>query len=353
MRAMKLDAPGQPLRCVEVEPPTIGPADVLIRVHACGVCGSDLHLIDGEFGDYAKTPVIPGHEVAGVVESAGSLVKHLKPGDRAGVAWVQNTCGVCAYCVRGETVLCVEQRATGINIDGGYADYVKVAARDAVKIPEGLSLQEAAPLFCAGVTVFTPFRLTGFRAGERVATIGLGGLGHLAVQFAHALDAVTIAVDRKDDKLELAKRLGADEVYNSSTDAWVSALNAAGGAKLIFCTANSAKVMGQALDALAPDGTVVILAVSNDPLQLPAPSTMIPTRKRIMGSQTGSVQDVEDMLAVAARHGVKPMLETLPLEDAQAALDRVRAGSPRFRIVLDLIGGIDSSASTLEAVPAE
>ena len=335
MRAMKLDAPGASLSGIEVERPAIGPAEVLVRVHACGVCGSDLHLIDGEFEGYARTPVIPGHEIAGVVEAAGELVTHLTVGDRVGIAWVQNTCGVCRYCLRGETVLCVQQKATGINIDGGYADYAKVAARDAVKIPDAIALHDAAPLFCAGVTVFTPFRLTGFERGDRVAVIGLGGLGHLAVQFAHALGGETIAVDREREKLELARTLGANEAYLANED-WVGAVMAGGGAKLIFCTANSAAVMGQALAALAPDGTVVILAVANEPLQLPPPSTMIPTRKRIMGSQTGSLRDVEDMLAVAAAHGIRPMIERMALEHAQEALDRVRDGKPRFRIVLDV-----------------
>jgi D-arabinose 1-dehydrogenase-like Zn-dependent alcohol dehydrogenase len=349
---MILENVKQSLRLVEVATPVIGPNEALIRVHACGVCGSDLHLIDGEFGDYAHMPVIPGHEVAGVIEAVGSEVTHLKAGDRVGVAWVQNTCGVCRYCLRGETVLCIEQKATGINTDGGYADYVKVRARDVVKVPDAISLLDAAPLFCAGVTVFTPFRLTGFHPRDRVAVIGLGGLGHLAVQFAHALDAVTIAVDRKDDKLDLARKLGADEVYNSSTDAWVAALNSAGGATLIFCTANSAKVMGQALDALAPDGTVVILAVSTDPLQLPAPATMIPTRKRIMGSQTGSLRDIEDMLAIAAKHGVRPMIETMSLENAEAALDQLRRGTPRFRIVLDIKAEIPATPAPTKQEPA-
>jgi propanol-preferring alcohol dehydrogenase len=327
MHAMMLDDFHLPLRCVEVNIPEIGPSEVLVRVHACGVCGSDLHLVNGEFGDYAKVPVIPGHELAGVVERVGTAVTHLKVGDRVGVGWVQNTCSVCRYCLRGETVLCVEQKTTGINVNGGYSEYVKVGARD-VKIPD------AAPLMCAGVTVFTPFRLTGFRPRDRVAVIGLGGLGHLAVQFAHALGAETIAVDRKTDKLELARRLGADELYNSSTDDWAAKLKAAGGAKLILVTANSSKLMRQALDALAPDGTVVILAVTSEPLQLPPPGTLIPTRKRIMGSQTGSARDVEDMLEVAAYHGIKPMIETYGLDKAQAALDSVKAGKPRFRAVL-------------------
>lgn len=336
MRAMKLEAVKQALHRVDIDKPEIGPTEVLLRVHACGVCGSDLHLTDGEFGDYATTPIIPGHEIAGIIESVGDLVTHLKIGDRAGVAWVQNTCGVCSYCLRGETALCVAQRATGINVDGGYADYIKVAGRDAVLIPDAITLRDAAPLFCAGVTVFTPFRLAGFQPGDRVAVVGIGGLGHLGLQFAHALDAVTIAVDHQPDKFDLARKLGADEVYDSSTEDWVEALVKAGGAKLVLCTANSASIMARALDVLSPDGTVVMLAVSNDALVINMASSMIPTRKRLMGSQTGSLRDVEDMLALAARHGIRPMIETLPLEDAQAALDRVRAGNARFRIVLDM-----------------
>ena len=222
MRAQMLKGFKQPLQGVTCSLPNIAAGDVLIRVHACGVCGSDLHLVNGDFGLFAKAPIIPGHEIAGVVEDVGAGVTTLRVGDRVGVGWTQATCGECPQCIRGNTSICSRQQVTGIQIDGGYAEYVRATARDVVKIPDTISLEEAAPLFCAGLTTYSPLRLLDVRPGQRVVVIGLGGLGHMAVQFAKALNTETIAVARGADKIELAtKRLGADVGIDSSTDNWV------------------------------------------------------------------------------------------------------------------------------------
>lgn len=338
MKAAVLPDYHQPLEIRDVPVPSIGPMEVLIKVHACGMCGSEVHLVDGDFKGMSQVPVIPGHEVAGVVEQVGELVPNLKKGDRVGVPWTQGTCGHCRYCIHGESALCPEQQATGVSLNGGFAEYVKAPARDVTKIPDEISFEEAAPLFCAGVTVYTPFNYVGFKQGQTVAVMGVGGLGHLALQFAHALGARTVAVSRGEDKLQLAKeKLGADEALDSSSDEWVQKLQQMGGADVILSTANSSKLMGQAIHALAPDGTLVLLAVDTKEILFPPPMDLINARRRVMGSPSGSIKDMRETLEVAAKHGIRPMIETHPLDDAQLALDRVREGKPRFRAVLKMV----------------
>lgn len=338
MKAAVLADYHQPLEFRDVPVPSIGPEEVLVKVHACGVCGSDIHLVNGNLRNVSNLPVIPGHEVAGVIEQVGEQVKYLKKGDRVGIPWAQGTCGHCRYCMRGETTLCPEQQVTGVSLNGGYAEYTKAPARDVTVIPDAISFEEAAPLFCAGVTVYTPFNYVGFKAGQTVAVLGTGGLGHLALQFAHALGANTVAVSRGADKLQLAKeKLGADEAIDSSSDDWVDKLQQMGGADVILSTANSAKLMGQAISALAPEGTLVLLAIDDAQMLFPPPIELIASRRKVMGSPSGSIKDMRETLEVAARHNVRPMIETHPLDDAQLALDRVRDGKPRFRAVLTMV----------------
>ncbi|MDF5726185.1 MAG: alcohol dehydrogenase catalytic domain-containing protein [Rhizonema sp. PD37] len=337
MKAAVLPDYHQSLEIRDVPVPEIGPTEVLIKVHACGICGSDVHLVNEEFKGMSTVPVIPGHEVAGVVEKVGKQVNYLKKGDRVGIPWTQHTCGHCRYCVRGESTLCPEQKATGINLNGGFAEYTKAPARDVTLIPNEIPFEEAAPLFCAGVTVYTPFNYVNYKPGQTVAVLGVGGLGHLALQFAHAMGARTIAVSRGDDKLQMAKeKLGADEAIDSSTEEWVEKLQQLGGADVILSTANSSKLMGQALHALAPEGTLVLLAVDNKEIVFPSPMDFILGRRRVMGNPTGSIKDMRETLEVAAKHGVRPMIETYPLDKAQEALERVRDGKPRFRAVLTM-----------------
>ncbi|GAB1545393.1 alcohol dehydrogenase catalytic domain-containing protein [Scytonema sp. NUACC21] len=337
MKAAVLPNYHQFLQIRDLPVPSISPQEVLIRVRACGICGSDVHLLDGDFAPYSQVPIIPGHEVVGVIEQVGEQINYLKLGNRVGLPWTQGTCGHCRYCVRGETTLCPEQQTTGINLNGGYAEYIKAPARDVTVIPDAISFEEAAPLFCAGITVFTPFNYTNFQPGQRVAVLGVGGLGHLALQFAHALGAHTVAVSRGADKLKLAKeKLGADEVIDSANEDWVQQLQQMGGAEVILATANSSKLMSEAVNALAPDGTLVLLAVDNEQLLLPPSLFLINGRRRVMGNPAGSLKDMRQMLEFAAAHGIRPLIETHPLKDVQLALDRVRAGKPRFRAVLTM-----------------
>ncbi|MGF1479269.1 MAG: alcohol dehydrogenase catalytic domain-containing protein [Cyanophyceae cyanobacterium] len=337
MKAAILPDYHQPLELRDVPVPSIAPHEVLVKVRACGVCGSDVHLVDEDFGELSHVPVIPGHEVAGVIEEVGELVTWLKKGDRVGIPWIQGTCGHCDYCVRGETVFCPEQQATGISLNGGYAEYVKAPARDVAVIPDEIAFEDAAPLFCAGITVFTPFNYVNFKPGQTVAVLGIGGLGHVALQFANALGARTIALSRGDDKLQLAKdKLGAHEAIDSGSDEWVQKLLDMGGANVILCTANSAKLMGQAIHALAPDGTLVLLAVDDKEVVLPPSPELIIQRRRVMGSVTGSIKDMREMLDIAAKYDVRPMIETYPLTEAQQALQDVRDNKPRFRAVLTM-----------------
>ncbi|AXC13854.1 Alcohol dehydrogenase [Acidisarcina polymorpha] len=335
MKGQWLSAARAPLEWKDLDVPTIGPDEVLIKVHACGVCGSDIHLLEGDFGPFARTPLVPGHEVAGVVNAVGSAVVHLKVNDRVGLGWTQHSCGVCPQCTAGNTSICSRQQVTGIQVNGGYAEYVKATARDVIKIPDNITLEEAAPLMCAGITTYSPLRLLNVRPGQRVVTLGLGGLGHVAVQFAKALGAESIGVARGQDKVELAmNKLGADLAIDSSKTNWVEEVNRLGGANVVLNTANNAQLMGEAVHALAPDGTLVLLAVDPNPLTLPSSGEFIQSRRRLMGSSTGSISDAVEMFELASRRGIRPMIETYPMANAAAVVERVKAGKPRFRAVL-------------------
>jgi D-arabinose 1-dehydrogenase-like Zn-dependent alcohol dehydrogenase len=333
MKAAVATAYRQPLVLTEVPEPEIGVLEVLIRVKACGVCHSDVHIVDGDFTWGSRLPVIPGHEVAGIVEGLGAEVHHLKVGDRVGLPWLQATCGHCRFCIQGEDVLCTAQKATGLNVDGGFAELVCAPAHSTTVIPDALDLVEAAPLFCAGVTVFTPFQYAGYRTGNRVAVLGIGGLGHLAVQFARALGAEVIAVSRGQEKLQLARYLGAHHGIDFSKDNLAPALQALGGADLILAPTLDTDSMTAAIDGLAADGTLVVLAGGRKPVQFTG-GQLIGGRKRIMGSVAGSRKDMRATLEFAARHAIRPQIEIHPLEAANEALDRVRENKPRFRAVL-------------------
>lgn len=335
MKAARAVVYKQPLVIGQVRDPEVGPNEVLIRVKACGICRSDVHVIDGDFTWASKLPVIPGHEVAGTIERLGEQVDHLKLGARVGLSWPQAACGHCDYCVRGEDVLCPTQRATGVNVDGGFAELVRAPAASVTIIPDALDLVEAAPLFCAGVTVFTPFEYAHCRPGDRVAVLGIGGLGHLAIQFARALGAEVIAISRGPEKLEFAFKLGAHHGIDATQVMPAEALKVLGGANLILATTVDASSIAAVIDGLAPDGTLVILGGGGQPVQFFA-GQLIGGRKRIMGSAAGSLKDMRATLECAARYDIRPMIETHRLEAANQALDRVRANKPRFRAVLTM-----------------
>src|SRR5512146_1363477 len=243
VRAAVCEAFGKPLALKEVPEPSIGPDEALIRVKGCGVCHSDLHLVDGDWASWGTPlPIIPGHEVTGVVEAAGDAVRDLSPGDRVGVPWMQYACGRCAPCRAGAEMLCAGQRSTGVTVNGGYAELLKAPAAFVHRIPEGLDLADAAPLLCAGVTVFSPLRRAGNLAGRTVAVAGVGGLGHLAIRMADAMGARVVAILRGEAKADLARRMGAREIVDSEKEKVGKQLARLGGADLILVTAISARV---------------------------------------------------------------------------------------------------------------
>ncbi len=334
MRAAVCEAFGKPLVLKEVPDPTIGPDEALIRVTACGVCHSDLHLVDGDWASWGTPlPIIPGHEVTGVVLATGDSVRDLSPGDRVGVPWMQYACGRCAPCRAGAEMLCASQRSTGVTVHGGYAESVKAPAAFVHRIPEGLDLADAAPLLCAGITVFAPLRRAGNLAGRTVAVAGMGGLGHLAIRMADAMGARVVAILRGDAKAELARRLGARDTIDSSKEKSGKQLARMGGADLILLTAISAQTFEECIPGLAPNGTLVVLATIAEPAKV-VPAALRTGQKRIMGSLIGTRDDMDAMLRFAADHGISPMVERHPLANVNEVLERLRQGKVRLRAVL-------------------
>ncbi len=334
MKAAVCETFGAPLALKSVPDPVIAADEVLIRVKACGVCHSDLHLVDGDWAQWGTPlPIIPGHEVTGVVESAGEAVGGLAPGDAVGVPWMQYACGNCGPCRSGAEMLCAAQKSTGITVHGGYAELIKAPAAFVHRIPAGLDLAEAAPLLCAGITVFAPLRRAGNLAGRTVAVAGIGGLGHLAVRMADAMGAHVVAIVREDGRADLARRLGARETIDSRKEEVGKRLARMGGADLIVVTAISARVFEECIPGLAPNGTLVVVAAIAEPAKV-VPAALLTGQKRIMGSVIGTRDDMDAMLRFAAGHGIAAMVERHPLDKANEALDRLRQGRVRLRAVL-------------------
>jgi len=334
MRAAVCESFGKPLRLTEVPTPSPGPGDVLIRVKGCGVCHSDLHLVDGDWAAWGTPlPIIPGHEVTGVVEKIGEGVTSLAPGDPVGVPWMQYACGQCAPCKAGAEMLCAAQRSTGITVNGGYAEYVVAPAAFTHRIPEKLDLVDAAPLLCAGITVFAPLRRAGNVAGKTVAVAGLGGLGHLAVRMAAAMGAHVVAILRGPGKTELARKMGAHEIVDSEKEEIGRALTTMGGADLILLTGISAKLLEQCVPGLGPNGTLVVLAAIAENASI-LPAGLITGQKRIMGSVVGTRDDMDAMLRFSADNDIRSVVERHPLSAVNDVLSKIRDGKVRLRAVL-------------------
>jgi propanol-preferring alcohol dehydrogenase len=334
MKAAVCEAFGNPLVLSEVPTPSPGPREVLIRVRGCGVCHSDLHLIDGDWKDWGTPlPIVPGHEVTGIVETAGNEVKSLSPGDRVGVPWMQFACGDCAPCRAGAEMLCAAQRSTGVTVNGGYAEFAAAPAAFVHKIPEGLDLVEAAPLLCAGITVFAPLRRAGNLAGKTVAVAGIGGLGHLGVRMASAMGARVVAILREEEKIAFARQMGAREIIDSEKEKIGRRLSSIGGADLILLTGISARLFEQCIPGLGPNGTLVVLAAIAEKASL-IPAGLITGQKNICGSVIGTRDDMDAMLRFAADHGIAPLVERHPLKNANEVLAKLREGKVRMRAVL-------------------
>jgi D-arabinose 1-dehydrogenase-like Zn-dependent alcohol dehydrogenase len=317
---------------VEREVPQPGRGEALVRVEACGVCHSDSFAKDGGFPGVSY-PLVPGHEIAGRIESLGEDVKGWEAGQRVGVGWFGGNCGHCEPCRRGDFISCENLVIPGITFDGGYADYVVVAASALASIPDDLDAEEAAPLLCAGVTTYNALRSSGARGGDLVAVLGIGGLGHLGVQFARKLGFETVAIARGTAKEELARKLGAHHYIDSTAQDPAEELTKLGGAKVVLATVTNSAAMSATFGGLGPHGTLLIVGASMEPLQI-APAMMIGGSKSIAGHPSGTSKDSEDTLAFSALTDVRPMIETLPLEQATEAYDRMMAGDARFRMVL-------------------
>ncbi|HJX15098.1 MAG TPA: alcohol dehydrogenase catalytic domain-containing protein [Candidatus Deferrimicrobiaceae bacterium] len=334
MKAAVCEAFAKPLVVKEVPEPSVGPGEVLIRMKGCGVCHSDLHLVDGDWADWGTPlPIIPGHEVTGVVEKAGDGVTGLKQGDKVGVPWMQYACGQCPACRSGAEMLCASQKTTGVTVDGGYAEWVKAPAAFTHRIPEGLDLVTAAPLLCAGITVFSPLRRAGNLAGKTVAVAGIGGLGHLGIRMAAAMGAHVVAITRGGDKKDLAHELGAHAVIDSEKEKAGKQLARKGGADLILLTGISARLFEECIPGLAPNGTLVVLAAIAEAAKV-IPAALLTGQKRIEGSVIGTRDDMDAMLTFAADHGIVPIVERHPLGTVNDVLERMRRGKIRLRAVL-------------------
>jgi D-arabinose 1-dehydrogenase-like Zn-dependent alcohol dehydrogenase len=334
MRAVQVTRPGGPFEMVEREIPQPGPRQVRLRVQACGLCHSDSLTKEGQWPGI-KYPRVPGHEIAGVIDAIGAEVPRWKRGQRVGVGWLGSYCGYCESCRRGSFVTCANQLVSGITMDGGYQDYVVVPFEGLALIPDELSSIEAGPLMCAGITTFNSLRNSGTRAGETVAVLGIGGLGHLGVQFASKMGFRTIAIARGKDKEALARHLGAHDYIDSQAGDVSEALQKLGGAKIVLATATSAEAMAATIGGLSLDGRLIVLGADFKPMPL-VTAGLIGRRTGIYGWPSGSSIDSEDTMRFSAMTGVRPMTETFPLEKATEAYEHMMSNKARFRVVITI-----------------
>lgn len=331
-RFVQVAKAGAPLEIVERDIPTPGPGQVRVRVQACGVCHSDSITKEGYFP--ITYPRVPGHEVVGLVDAVGEGVTLWKSGQRVGLGWYGGHCGVCEPCRRGEFILCKKMSISGISYDGGYADYVVAPAEALASVPESLSSAEAGPLLCAGITTFNALRNSTARAADLVAILGMGGLGHLGVQFAAKMGFETVAIARGADKAKFAHELGAHHYIDSTGEDVAQALQKLGGAKVILATVTDANAMSAALGGLRYDGEFLVVGAPATPLSVPL-GPMIMQRQEIQAWPSGTAIDSEDTLRFSSLTKVLPLVERYPLDRAAEAYDRMMSGKARFRVVLE------------------
>ena len=336
MKAAVLHDFKKQLSIEDVPRPRPAADEVLIQVEACGACHSDVHVADGDWKQLVgivKRPLILGHEIAGHVVEKGEAVDDLQIGDRVGVPWIHWSCGECEFCREENENLCSRQRITGVTVDGGYAEFVKAPATHALKIPHGLSALEAAPLFCAGLTVYRALKGAGMLPGQRLAVFGIGGLGHLAVQLGRALGADVIAIDVSDEKLELARSFGATGTLNAATSDAVKELRRTGRVQVALVTSAAKAAYDAAFSSLRPTGTLLVVGLPAENICFP-PILMAAGEIRIHASTVGTRQDLREVLAMAAAGKVRCQVVARPLAQANEALDQLRKGQVSGRIVL-------------------
>jgi D-arabinose 1-dehydrogenase-like Zn-dependent alcohol dehydrogenase len=331
-RVMEVARPGGGLKLVQRELPTAGRGEVLVRVQACGVCHSDAFTIDYGIPGL-EYPRVPGHEIAGHIEAVGEDVFPWSVGQRVGVGWFGGNCGHCDLCRRGDFISCPNGRVPGIAYDGGYADHVVVPTSALASIPDDLSAVDAAPLLCAGITTFNALRESGARPGDLVAILGIGGLGHLGVQFARRMGFETVAIARGTDKQAQATSLGAHHYIDSTHGDTAAALQALGGAASILATVTAPEAMSAVVGGLRPRGRMLVVGASADPIQIP-PMALIPGSTGVIGHASGTSKDSEDTMRFSVLQNVRPLVETYPLEHAAEGYARMMRGDARFRVVL-------------------
>lgn len=334
MKAVQVPRPGADFEIVEREIPNPGPGQVRIKVHACGICGSDELTKDGVWPGI-QYPRVPGHEIVGVIDELGAGVTLWRLGQRVGVGWHGGHDNTCRSCQRGDFRNCSNMQVPGISYDGGYQQYMLAPVEALVAMPEALSDIEAAPLLCAGITTYNALRHSGALPGDLVAVLGIGGVGHLGVQFASKFGYKVAAIARGPETAAVAKQLGANVYIDSAAQNAAEALQQLGGAQVILATAPSSKAMSDLFDGLAPNGKLITIGVTAEPLEV-SPVQLITGSRSIQGWASGTAADEEDTLRFAELSGVRPMVETYPLEKAAEGYARMRSGHARFRVVLTM-----------------
>ncbi|MDE1175515.1 MAG: NAD(P)-dependent alcohol dehydrogenase [Edaphobacter sp.] len=323
-------AAGAQLLPYKYDPGELKPTDVEIKISHCGVCHSDVHLIDNDWG-VSKYPFIPGHEIVGTIIAVGDSVKDRLVGERVGVGWQADSCGYCEWCRQGDEHLCAQGQPTCVGRNGGYADRIRVNSRFAIPVPEALDSENVAPLLCGGITVYSPLRNHGIRPSSRVGIIGIGGLGHMGVQFARAFGAEVTAFSTSKDKEEEARQLGAHHFINTRDTGALKKV--AGAFDFLLSTVSADQDWSAYVNALRPKGIVCVVGASPSPMQIQAFS-LISGQKAVSGSPTGSPRDLHEMLDVAARHNIKAITERFAMAKANEAVAKVKKNQVRYRAVL-------------------
>ena len=335
MKAAVVHEFGKPLEIEEVATPEPAPDQVLVKNEACGVCHTDLHAAEGDWPAKPSPPFIPGHEGIGIVTAVGRDVRAVKEGDRVGVPWLHTACGHCRQCIRGWETLCASQQNTGYSVDGGFAEYSLADPAFVGKIPDGLGSAAAAPILCAGVTVYKGLKETEARPGQTVAIVGIGGLGHLAVQYARAMGLHVVAVDISDEKLDLARESGATVTINAAQSDPVEEVQKLGGVEGVLATAVSRKSISQGVGMLCPGGTMSIVGLPPGNFELPVFETVL-HRKTIRGSIVGTRLDLQEALEFAAEGKVASHYSVDTLDNINGIFDQMREGTIDGRIVMEM-----------------
>ena len=336
MKAAVISEYHQQLEIKDVDVPELGHGDILVKIKACGVCHTDLHALHGDWPVKPNLPLIPGHEGVGYVVKVGPGVTSIKLGDRVGVPWLYSACGECEYCLTGRETLCPNQENAGYSVNGGYAEYCKAPANYVVKIPDNLDYAEVAPIFCAGVTTYKALKVSEAKAGDWVAIFGIGGLGHVALQYAKAMGFNVIAVDIQDDKLELAKQLGADLTVNGmNVDPAEAIIEMVGGVQAAISVAVSKKAFQQAYGSVKRGGTLVAVGLPHEDLPIPIFDTVL-NGITVRGSIVGTRKDLQEALAFAAQGKVKTNIEVQPIEKINEIFDRMVNGQINGRVVITM-----------------